>query len=71
MNWRWTARRLVISAFVLFHLAALSLWTMPDYAIKSRFQGPFRYYVLPLGVWQWWAIFAPDPLRRTGSWRPR
>ncbi len=63
MNWRWIARRLVISAFVLFHLAALSLWTMPDCAIKSRFQEPFRYYVLPLGVWQWWAIFAPDPLR--------
>ena len=24
---------------------------------------PYRYYMLPLGLWQWWAIFAPDPLR--------
>lgn len=63
LNWRWTARRLAISAFVLFHLSALSIWTMPACAIKDRFAAPFRYYVLPLGIWQWWAIFAPDPLR--------
>jgi hypothetical protein len=65
MAWRWTARRLVISAFVIFHLSALILWTMPDCAIKKQFQPPYRYYVLPLGLWQWWAIFAPDPIRNT------
>jgi hypothetical protein len=63
LAWRWTARRLVISAFVLLHLSALIIWTMPDCAIKDRFQAPCRYYMLPLGIWQWWAIFAPDPLR--------
>ncbi len=65
MAWRWTARRLVISAFVIFHLSALIMWTMPDCAIKKQFQPPYRYYVLPLGLWQWWAIFAPDPIRNT------
>jgi hypothetical protein len=65
MAWRWTARRLGVSAFVIFHVAALMLWTMPQCAIKARFQEPFRYYMLPLGLWQWWAIFAPDPLRST------
>ena len=44
-------------------LSALIIWTMPDCAIKDRFQAPYRYYMLPLGIWQWWAIFAPDPLR--------
>jgi hypothetical protein len=63
LDWRWTARRLAISAFILLHLSALILWTMPPCAIKDRFQAPFRYYVLPLGIWQWWAIFAPEPLR--------
>ena len=24
---------------------------------------PYRYYMLPLGIWQWWAIFAPDPVQ--------
>jgi hypothetical protein len=63
--WRWTARRLVISAFVLFHLSALIIWTMPPCAIKERFAKPYYYYVLPLGIWQWWAVFAPDPVRNT------
>ncbi|MGP0064625.1 MAG: hypothetical protein ACLQGP_13635 [Isosphaeraceae bacterium] len=65
MAWRWNARRLVISAFVIFHLSALMMWTMPNCAIKERFQSPYRFYMLPLGLWQWWAIFAPDPIRHT------
>lgn len=62
MAWRWTARRWAISAFVLFHLSALVIWTMPQCAIKATCESPYRYYVLPLGIWQWWAIFAPDPM---------
>jgi hypothetical protein len=65
MAWRWTARRLGLSAFVIFHVWGLMLWTMPPCAIKERFQSPYRYYMLPLGLWQWWAIFAPDPIRST------
>lgn len=64
-TWRWTAKRVVISAFVLFHLAALSIWTNPECLIKNRFAPVFRYYVLPLGLWQWWGVFAPDPLKDT------
>jgi hypothetical protein len=65
MAWRWIARRWVISTFVLFHLSAIVVWTMPDCAIKAQVQGPYCYYVLPLGLWQWWALFAPDPVRNT------
>ncbi len=65
MAWRWTARRLVISAFVIFHLSALIIWTIPPCQVKERFSKPFQYYMLPLGIWQWWAIFAPDPIRET------
>ena len=65
MAWRWTARRWAISAFVLFHLSALVMWTMPQCAIKALCQTPYRYYVLPLGLWQWWSIFAPDPMRQS------
>ncbi len=65
MAWRWTARRWALSAFVLFHLSAIVMWTMPFCAVKTQFQSPYRYYVLPLGLWQWWAIFAPDPIRHT------
>jgi hypothetical protein len=63
---RRSARQLVISAFVVFHLSALAIWTMPPCYIKDHFQQPiFPYYMLPLGLWQWWAIFAPDPVRDT------
>lgn len=62
---RWTARRWALSAFVLFHLSALVAWTMPFCALKTQIQWPYRYYILPLGLWQWWAIFAPDPIRNT------
>jgi hypothetical protein len=65
MAWRWTARRWALSAFVLFHLSALVMWTMPHSAIKALCQSPYRYYVLPLGLWQWWGIFAPDPMRQS------
>jgi hypothetical protein len=50
---------------VLFHLGGLIVWTNPNCLIKDRFAPIFRYYMLPLGLWQWWAIFAPDPLRDT------
>jgi hypothetical protein len=63
--WRWTARRLIVSAFVIFHLSALVVWTIPPCYIKDHVQAFYKYYVLPAGVWQWWAIFAPDPVRNT------
>jgi hypothetical protein len=63
--WRWNARRLFVSAFVIFHLSALSIWTIPPCIIKERCTPFIQYYVLPTGMWQWWAIFAPDPIRNT------
>ena len=65
MAWRWNARRLIVSAFVAFHLSALIIWTIPPCEIKGRLESYYRYYVLPLGLWQWWAVFAPDPVRNT------
>ena len=62
MGWRWNARRLVLSAFIIWHVLALIVWTNPPSLIKERLVAPFRYYMLPLGLWQWWAIFAPDPM---------
>jgi hypothetical protein len=63
--WRWNARRLIVSAFVIFHLSAICLWTTPPSYIKAHLEPLYRYYVLPSGMWQWWAIFAPDPVRDT------
>ncbi len=67
MIWRWNAQRVAISAFVLFHVSALMIWTMPECEIKDRLikRDCYQKYVVPLGLWQWWAMFAPEPIRET------
>jgi hypothetical protein len=64
-NWSWTARRLAISAFVLFHVGATAIWVLPECPIRRQFVPTLKYYMLPLGLWQSWAMFAPDPIRDT------
>lgn len=62
MAWRWTAQRLALSAFILFHLAATMAWVIPYSPLKEALAPKFRNYMLPLGLWQSWGMFAPDPL---------
>ena len=65
MGWRWTARRWAISAFLVFHIAATTIWVSPPCAIRYRLFPTLSYYIVPLGLWQFWAMFAPDPMRDT------
>ncbi len=54
-------RKAVISAFIIYHCAAIAFWLMP--------KGPLRRHVLPLfttyiniaSLWQFWSVFAPEP----------
>jgi len=64
-NWSWTLRRLAISAFLVAHLAATVIWILPASAIRLQYAPLAKYYILPLGLWQYWAMFAPDPVRDT------
>jgi hypothetical protein len=64
-TWIWTARRLLISAFVVFHFGATIIWIMPPCVIRQRTIKTLAYYMMPLGLWQTWAMFAPDPIRET------
>lgn len=65
MAWRWTALRLALSGYILFHLAATIAWVIPPSPLKQELMPRFRYYMLPLGLWQSWGMFAPDPLDAT------
>lgn len=65
MAWRWTARRLLISLFVTFHMGATVIWVIPDCPIRRSSTDLLAYYIMPLGLWQYWAMFAPDPVRDT------
>jgi hypothetical protein len=65
MGWRWTAYRLAVSAFLLVHLSSTVIWVLPPCPIKALCFGTAGYYMIPLGLWQYWGMFAPDPVRNT------
>ena len=56
------ARRVLINAFLLFHLFVILVWSFP---IRPRSLGRIRKVIAPYMIWsgltQGWALFAPDP----------
>lgn len=67
MNWQYHLKRLAISAFVLFHLSATVIWVTPNSPLRQSLEPLFRPYMIPLGLWQSWWMFAPDPMRVTAT----
>jgi hypothetical protein len=61
-TWGWAARRLGISAFLVVHVSATLIWVMPPCPIRARCFGLVSRYIMPLGLWQYWGMFAPDPM---------
>jgi hypothetical protein len=54
--------RIVITAFLLFNLAAIASWAVPvNLLFVSRFKDSVRPYMLWSGLFQSWEMFAPDP----------
>jgi hypothetical protein len=41
------------------------IWVVPPSPLKAAAFSTVRYYMLPLGLWQNWAMFAPDPMRQS------
>ncbi|QEH33556.1 hypothetical protein OJF2_20580 [Aquisphaera giovannonii] len=64
---RWTASRVLISAFVLFHITGTVVWIVPESPIRQQLIPCFRPYMLPLGLWQSWWMFAPNPMGATAE----
>ena len=62
MNWRWTARRLAISAFLAFHLGVVLVINMPPSPLRERLFWPVTHYLVPIGLDQAWGMFAPNPV---------
>lgn len=63
--WFPTIHRLAVSVFLVVHMGATFVWVLPPCPLKARCFGPVSCYILPLGLWQYWGMFAPDPVRDT------
>jgi len=61
LNWRWTAHRLAVSAFLIFHLGVLAVINLPPSPIKAALFWPVLHYFVPIGLDQAWGMFAPNP----------
>ena len=56
------AARILISAFLAFHLFAIVSWCVPlDSPLISVCRNAIRPYMLWTGLFQKWDMFAPDP----------
>jgi hypothetical protein len=62
---RWTGYRLAVSAFLVIHITMNVIWVLPGCPIRNRFYDLASYYIFPLGLFQYWTMFAPDPVRDT------
>jgi hypothetical protein len=62
LNWRWTVRRLAISAFLVVHLFAVAVINLPASALRQWLFLPAAFYLFPIGLDQSWAMFAPNPV---------
>ena len=62
LNWRWTARRLAISAFLLFHITVVVVINMPPSPLRAWLFWPVMNYLVPIGLDQSWGMFAPNPV---------
>ena len=65
MRFSTIARRGLISAFLVVHLTSVAVWNLPACALRARCHGYVSYYMLPTGLWQYWGMFAPDPINQT------
>lgn len=55
-------RKAVISVFIVFHLSAFFVWSMPEANQLTRaFSSLIRGYMMRTGLWHGWAMFAPNP----------
>lgn len=67
MNWKWTARRLGISAFLAFHLSAVLIINMPPSPLRAQLWWPVTHYLVPVGLDQAWGMFAPNPVQNPAT----
>ncbi len=54
-------QRAIISVFILFYITVVILWVCPWSRTKNALIEPLTPHIYYTGVWQGFAVFAPDP----------
>jgi hypothetical protein len=57
---RWWGR-ILINAFILWHLFALTIWLLPESALRQSWIGLVSPYMTWTGFMQSWSLFSPNP----------
>jgi hypothetical protein len=55
-------KRAALNIFIAFNLLGLFLWGLPDGAFRKYMARPFEKYIVYMGLWHIWGMFAPKPL---------
>lgn len=63
MTRRWIAYRVLVSMFLLWHIGATLIAVSPPCPVKERSWPVVSRYVMPLGLWQFWSMFSPNPFQ--------
>lgn len=53
---------LILNFFIVLHLVAIGLWSLPPWPLRDALVEPFKPYMLCSGLWQGWDMFSPKPL---------
>src|SRR5712692_8347704 len=56
---RWG--RMLINAFIFWHLFALTIWLLPESALRQNCFGLVSPYMTWTGFMQSWSLFSPNP----------
>lgn len=61
--WSLRLKRLGVSIFVIAHATVLIFWNLPGGVLRQRVMKNASYYMMPLGLWQYWNMFGPEPVK--------
>lgn len=51
-----------LNIFIALHVLGLFFWGLPDSGFRNRMARPFERYIVYMGLWHIWGMFAPAPL---------
>lgn len=55
-------KRTALNIFIALHVYALCMWGLPEGPFRRTLAHPFEKYIVYLGLWHSWGMFAPKPL---------